>query len=406
MPGALWRMAFAAGLASYLDAATIISISVSLAIWRSHYGLEVWQVGLLTAGLAFAIALGAVLGGWLGDRIGRNRVFSYDLGVFVVGTVLILAATDAPMLIGGVIVVGLAAGADVPTSLAVIADAAPDSARGRLIGLTQTMWIAGILATFALGFAVSTLDFRGTQIMVAHLVVLATITLGLRLLLSARDRSSSATTVVAVPPSPDRRALLKGDVALPLLATGGFFVFWNIASTTLGNFGTYFLITQTRLSQSQATGLVLIAFPPALVMSLVFVRLADTVWRDRLFVVAMVLQIAAFGVGAVTAGAVAAGMVALVGLYSLSNVFAGEAIYKVWSQLLIPAPVRASALGLTYGTARAVAAAFMFAVPALIDANGGLLMGILTVCVIVSGAVGLVITRHPRLSGPLRARRA
>ena len=109
-------------------------------------------------------------------------------------------------------------------------------------------------------------------------------------------------------------------------------------------------MTVTELTQTQATGLVLVTFPPALLMSVIFVRLADTVWRDRLFVVAMILQIAAFATGALTGGTLVAGMIAVTVLYSLSNVFAGEAAYKVWSQLLFPAEVRATALGVTYGS--------------------------------------------------------
>lgn len=276
-------MALAAGLAFYLDAATLISVSIALPIWRDHYGLGVWHVGLLTGGLAFAVALGSLLGGWLGDRFGRGLVFTYDLAVFVIGTILILAAPDGQVLTVGVIVVGLAAGADVPTALAVIADAAPDHARGRLTGVTQVMWIGAVLATFALGFAVSTMGFLGTQILVAHLVLLAVVTLAIRVALTVPRQGRTAWPLqprTAVSP----RRLIGAGVGLPLLLTGLFFLLWNTASSTLGNYGPYFVVTVTGLTQTQATGLVLVTFPPALVMSLIFVRLADTGWRDRLFV--------------------------------------------------------------------------------------------------------------------------
>jgi inositol transporter-like SP family MFS transporter len=299
----------------------------------------------------------------LGDRFGRSRVFTLDLMIFVVGTLLIISATGPTLLISGVVVVGLAAGADMPTALAVISDAAPDWARGRLIGLTQVLWIAAILATYGLGFAVSTTGFRGTQILIGHLVLLAVATLALRLVLTARSRR--------VPPLvPARRLtvtprILPGaGVALPLLTTGLFLLFWNIASSTLGSYGTYFLVTVTGLTQSRATGLVLVTFPPALLMSVIFVRLADTVWRDRLFVVAMALQIAAFATGALTGGTLVVGMVAVTVLYSLSNVFAGEAAYKVWSQLLFPADVRATASASRTVSPAGRRAAFTFLVPA------------------------------------------
>jgi inositol transporter-like SP family MFS transporter len=401
VPAALWRMAFAAGLAFYLDAATVISVAIALPVWRSHFALTLWQVGLLTAGLAFAIALGSLAGGWLGDRFGRSRVFTLDLMVFVLGTVLIITAAGPTMVITGVIVVGLAAGADMPTALAVISDEAPDWARGRLIGLTQVLWIAAILATYGLGFAVSRSGFWGTQILIGHLVLLAVATLVLRLVLTTRSRTSHAQ-VAAPRLTVTPRILFGAGVALPLLATGLFLLFWNVASTTLGTYGTYVLVTVTQLTQTQATGLVLVTFPPALLMSVLFVRLADTVWRDRLFVVAMTLQIAAFAIGGLTGGTLVAGMIALTVLYSLSNVFAGEAAYKVWSQLLFPAHVRATAMGVTYGVARGAAAGFMFVIPTLLARDACGVMWILTGCVTVSGILGLVITRHPRLRAGLQ----
>jgi inositol transporter-like SP family MFS transporter len=401
VPAALWRMAFAAGLAFYLDAATVISVAIALPVWRSHFALTLWQVGLLTAGLAFAIALGSLAGGWLGDRFGRSRVFTLDLMVFVLGTVLIITAAGPTMVITGVIVVGLAAGADMPTALAVISDEAPDWARGRLIGLTQVLWIAAILATYGLGFAVSRSGFWGTQILIGHLVLLAVATLVLRLVLTTRSRTNHAQ-VAAPRLTVTPRILFGAGVALPLLATGLFLLFWNVASTTLGTYGTYVLVTVTQLTQTQATGLVLVTFPPALLMSVLFVRLADTVWRDRLFVVAMTLQIAAFAIGGLTGGTLVVGMIALTVLYSLSNVFAGEAAYKVWSQLLFPAHVRATAMGVTYGVARGAAAGFMFVIPTLLARDAGGVMWILTGCVTVSGILGLVITRHPRLRAGLQ----
>jgi len=116
----------------------------------------------------------------------------------------------------------------------------------------------------------------------------------------------------------------------------------------------------------------------------------------------MIIQISAFAVGALTGGTVLAGMVLLVFLYSLSNVFAGEAVYKVWSQLLLPAHVRATGIGLTYAVARAAAAAFMLVVPAIVAAHPAWLLGLLCGCALVSGLTGLVIIRHRPFAHLLR----
>lgn len=395
-------MALAAGLAFYLDAAALTSVAIALPIWRDVYALTAWQVGLVSGGFAFAVAAGSLLGGWLGDRLGRNLVFTYDLVVFTAGTLLVITAPNGTMLTVGVIVIGLAAGADVPTALAVISELTPAHGLGRLTGITQVMWIAAVLGTFALGFAVSGAGFRGTQVLAAHLVLLAVVTLGLRLVLTSARHRLPPVPAAAVAP----RRLLGAGVAPPLVLTGLFFLLWNTASSALGSYGPYFVRTVTGLSQSQATGLVLLTFPIALVMSVIFVRLADSGWRDRLFVVAACGQVAAFTVGAVSGGSAVTGMVVLIVLYSLTNVFGGEAVYKVWSQLLLPPQLRATAIGLTYAVGRAVAASFLLVVPSLIEQRPGLLLWILVGCVTASGVVGVIITRHPRFSVALRPRSA
>lgn len=393
------RVAFAASLAFYLDAATVICVAISLPVWRDEYALTAWDVGLLGSGLSFAIAAGAVAGGRLGDAIGRGKVFTGDLVIFVLGASLIALAASPGMLLTGVMISGLAAGADIPTALAVIGDVAPEGTQGRLVALTQVMWIAAILLTYALGFLVSRFGFPGIRTLSWYLLVVALATLAMRLSVgrpAVHERTATSITRASW------SRLGRPAVLWPLLATGAFYLFWSIASATLGGFGTYFLVTVTELTLTEATGLVLITFPPALVMSLIFVRLADSPWRDRLFVVAMIVQVAAFIVGAVSGGAAAGGMICLVALYGLSNVFAGEAIYKVWSQLLLPADVRATGVGLTYAAARAVAASVMLLVPTIIETRADALLWLLAGCVAVSGLVGLVITRRREWSGLLR----
>lgn len=400
-----WRQAAAAGLASYLDAATVVVIAVSLALWRDHYQLTVWQVGVLTFGLAFGVAIGSLVGGWLGDRFGRLRVFSLDLVVFGIGAVTVITAPTGTVLTAGVAVLGLAAGADMPTSLAIIAAAAPDDARGRLIALTQTLWICGILSTYALAVAVAPLGFVGTRVLISYLLGVAVVSLILRLtVLRAPHRRSPQPALSAEPDI--RRDVRIRRYGLSLVGTAVFFVFWNTASTTLGTYGPYFLRTVTGLGQARAAVLALIGFVPALIISIIFVRLADSVWRDRLFLVAMIIQIAAFSVGAVTGGTVLAGMVALIVLYSLSNIFAGEAIYKVWTNLLFPADLRSTALGITYGLGRGFAAAAMLVVPLLIQRQPTLLLWALAGCTTVSALSGTLLIGSSRLLASASTRRS
>jgi MFS transporter, SP family, inositol transporter len=406
----LWMMAYAAGMASYLDAAALLTLSASLPVWRQHFALSSMAVGVLAGGFGFAIAAGALLGGWLGDRWGRERVFAYDLVLFVAGVAIALLAQSGPVLTVSFLLVGLAAGADVPTSLAVISDASPPGTRSRLIALTQVLWITGLLATSVLAFLVSRLGMLGSRLLLVHLLVLgvvAVIVRGVRAFntypraVAPRSSPVGSSTVVGDPPKlagPSRSA-----ARIPVLTTGAFFVCWNLPASTLGTYGIYFTVTVTGFSQSAATSLAVVALPISLLTAVAFVRLADTEWRDRLYPLAALAQVGAYIAAAVSGGAVAGAMVVCIALYSLSNVFGGEAAYRVWSQLLLLPELRSSGVGLTYAVGRASGSAFLLAVPSLIASNPTGLLWTLSGSAALAAALGTNITRRllPNRRSPL-----
>ncbi|WLW50065.1 MFS transporter [Streptomyces sp. YU58] len=393
---AQWRLAVLSGMASYLDSGIIVSSGVALGLWQDRFHLSSWGLGALSAALTFSIAVGSLIGGRLADRFGRKRVYGIDILVYAVGAAILVLAPNSTFLFAGMIIGGLAAGADLPTSLAMVSEHSPRSVRGRLIGATQTMWVAGIAVAVLVGFATSTLGYLSAQILFAHLAVVAVVSWVLRNrmrltpVLEDAERGGGAEGIDAKGlPRLGSKAIL-----VPLLATGGFYLVWNLAANTMGQYGTYFLTTVSGASQTLATGLSLATLPLGLACSLVFVRLADTPWRDRLFYVCAALQVLAFAVAAATGGAVMAAMIFFLLLYNVVNQFAGEANYKIWSQEAFPEELRATTQGLTYGVSRTLCGLAGLATPALMHASGSAVLWLSTLCVAVSGLVGVVIVRR------------
>ncbi len=177
-----WKRTILACMADYLDAGGIVAASAGLAIWRQAFGFDATALGLLAAfGVnAGAYAAGALVGGYLGDRLGRKRIYQYDLLVYVLGAVLVVVAVQGWMLFAGLIVMGLAIGADVPTSWALIGEIAPDRQRGRLVGLTSVFWSAGPVVVLLLALALAGSGLLGIRIVFAHLAVMALVTWLLR----------------------------------------------------------------------------------------------------------------------------------------------------------------------------------------------------------------------------------
>ncbi|MET9394122.1 MFS transporter [Streptomyces sp. NPDC006624] len=394
IPKQLWKAAALSGMASYLDAGLIVSISVNLAIYRDSYDMGVWMAGAISAIVTGCIAVGSLVGGRLADLFGRRRVYNWDIFCFALGAIVITLAPDDITLLAGVLVAGLAAGADLPTSLAVVSDAAPSWARGRLVAFTQVMWMLGIAVAILLGFVLSTTGMTGARLITGQLAVAALVTWAFRsrLKLPGHHDASGTDREAAAPEGISLRNVWTRAALLPMTATFVFYVTWGLGANTFGQFGTYLLVTVSDASQSLATGINLAFIPIGVLLTFAFVRVADSPWRDRLFLLAAVVQILAFAIASLTAGALA-GMLVFFVLYQLSNPFAGEANYKVWSQLTLPADTRGTTQGLTYALSRGVFAVAAFFTPALADHSPAVLLWSITACMTAAAFAGVFITR-------------
>src|SRR6478609_9149083 len=177
-----WKWSALAGMASYLDAGSIVALGAGLALFQEKFAMSDSAVGTLAAigPNAIGCALGAFLGGWLGDKLGRKRIYQYDLLVYAAGILCIAFAMNREMLFLGTVIIGLAVGADVPTSLALVGEFAPAKARGKLLGFTQVSWCLGPVVVFVLAALLADLGLLGTRIVLGHLFIIAVVTWALR----------------------------------------------------------------------------------------------------------------------------------------------------------------------------------------------------------------------------------
>src|SRR5690606_39071558 len=111
-----WRNTILAGLANYIDAGSIVAGSIALVFWKEMYGLSDAFVGMLGAFSANGISagVGALIGGWLCDRIGRKKIYQWDMLVYAFGMALLVFGDSPFVIVAGLMIVGLAVGADIP----------------------------------------------------------------------------------------------------------------------------------------------------------------------------------------------------------------------------------------------------------------------------------------------------
>ncbi len=98
---------------------------------------------------AYTLMLGALIlvGGALGDRVGRRLIFAIGIAIFAVASLACALATNIHVLIAARAVQGIGAALLVPQSLAIIAASFPREVRGKAIGV----WAAASAITTSLG---------------------------------------------------------------------------------------------------------------------------------------------------------------------------------------------------------------------------------------------------------------
>ncbi len=393
-----WKWSALAGMASYLDAGSIVALAASLAAFQEEFHLSKGSVGALQAigPNAIGCAIGAFVGGWLGDKLGRKRIYQWDLLVYAAGILCMALSVNAGMLYVGTFVVGVAVGADVPTSLALVGEFAPARARGKLLGFTQVAWCLGPSVVLWMAMALAPLGLMGNRILFLHLFVVALITWALRrgLAESARWKAAAATAREQV------SALLSPSNVRAMIWTGTIYLFWNLTAGTNGAFGAYFnrvLLGGRDVSATHAqavgTGLASLSFLCTMLATVfLFMPFSDRSFRARkwLWGVGSILQIASWGMlmfVPYTVSTVFANTI----LFGVGAALAGEAFYKVFSQELFPTLQRGTAQGITFGAARVLLGIWSFVAPMLIDdqnPNFHALALMLTLFLVVSGAVG------------------
>ncbi|MEU6113534.1 MFS transporter [Streptomyces sp. NPDC047117] len=386
-----WKWTGLAGMASYLDAGSIVALSSGLAFFQDRFGLSQNGLGALTAigPNAIGAAIGAFIGGRLGDKLGRKRIYQYDLLVYAAAILLIAFAVNPLMLFAGTFIVGLAVGADVPTSLALVGEFSPAKARGKLLGLTQVTWSLGPVVVLLLALALSDLGLLGIRIVFLHLFVVALVTYAMR-----RGMVESAvwrTAAQAGAARPKVRDLLRGAHLRALLFTGGIYLFWNLAAGTNGIFTPYMVKSLGAGSQATSVGLSCASFALVIVGTVaVYMRYADRGHRYRkaMWIAGSVMQVCAYGVFLFLPFTLPV-IVFNVVLFGVGQAMAGEAVYKTISQEVFPTMLRGTAQGITFGTSRVVLGIWSFFVPALASTGIAPVAAFLTVSLLICAVIGL-----------------
>lgn len=408
-PRSPWRTAVLAGMASYLDAGALVTSGMAIGgYYAGPLQLGPGTIGSLLGLQTLSFAVGALFGGRLGDRFGRRKVFTLSLLVYVLGTLLLLVAAGPALLYAGVVATGVAIGADLPVSLALVNEEAPADKKGTMVVFSGMLWLAGIVAVLGLSSFMGVQGMLGGRILFAHLLVVAVVVLLLRLTLresaewAAARRAADTRTTTPHGESIEFgriRDLLRAPTVYALLATGLYYATWNLGANTLGQFGTFLWTALAKGEVAQYSQLTLIGLPVGFAAGLLFMRVVDKPARHLWFAVGSALIVLAWALPALL-GPSKVTLVAVMLLSGLGNSFAGESVYKVWSQELFPTLLRATAQGVTMAFTRAAAGLAALSTPAFALGHTRLMFGMLFALMLVAAVIGMVWVPSLGLAGP------
>lgn len=366
----------AAGIGSMLGSGIIIGLSATITVWQSGLGLTDGQVGILSGALTFAIAAGSLLAGNITKLFGLIRSFNVMNLFYLIGAVLCILSGNFPMLLIGLVITGFASGADLPISLTVISHDAPDEkTSASLVASTQVFWQVGVLGSYAMAFIVSRVEgAAGARMVFALLAAFAAIAFvwrscskkfrefheaGDRYRAAEGSKTSKEVSFVSLFKGIQSKKYISFFTCIIV-----FYVCWNLLANTFGQFQTYILV-KANASQSLATGCGIVLNIVGLICGILFASAAGSRHRNKFFYVGIVIQAAAM-IGIALGGGTIAMIVGMIACYNIGNQFAGESIYKVWTQESFPSEARASIQGFINGFSRFCCGLFALVTPYLV----------------------------------------
>jgi putative MFS transporter len=146
-----FRMSAFVGGGQFIDGYILGVVAIALVLMPASFGLTpVWK-GLIGSSALIGTFVGSIIFGWLADHIGRKRLYTTDLSIFLAGSIAQFFVVTPWQLFAVRLVVGIAIGVDYAVGPTYLAEFVPRRSRGRLLGSLAGMWTIGYSASLAVG---------------------------------------------------------------------------------------------------------------------------------------------------------------------------------------------------------------------------------------------------------------
>lgn len=139
-------------LGVFMDGLDLFIIAVALPFIDMQFHPNKWELGLIGAASPIGAILGAMMLGYLTDKVGRKKLYVGSMALFVIFSFLCAAAWSITALIVFRFLLGIGIGADYPISSTYLSEFMPKKLRSRAIISAFSFQAFGALSGAALGF--------------------------------------------------------------------------------------------------------------------------------------------------------------------------------------------------------------------------------------------------------------
>ncbi|MBM7341950.1 MFS transporter [Pantoea coffeiphila] len=147
-------MTVRAGGGWILDGYVLSIIGVAIVQFSGYLHLDSFWQGLVAASAMFGTFFSGFLGGWLTDKVGRQRLFFVGPILFILGSIGTFWTESGVMLFFLRFLIGVGVGLEYPVAGSLLTEFLPQKNRGpRLAGLT-ILWFAGAALAYIVGNAI------------------------------------------------------------------------------------------------------------------------------------------------------------------------------------------------------------------------------------------------------------
>jgi MFS family permease len=140
-----WKILITAGMGFFADAYDLFIIGVAATLITAGWHVAGYQKSLLSSLALLTSAAGAVVFGRLADRLGRKKVYGYEVLVLAAGAIASACAPGIWWLIAFRGILGFGIGGDYPVSATIMSECASRHDRGRMVALVFSMQGAGLV---------------------------------------------------------------------------------------------------------------------------------------------------------------------------------------------------------------------------------------------------------------------